>query len=171
MGKNIHIRSGIRRLLVECNTLNKRKSIRSGSKIYLTSMVTEQNFLFEMLIGTYKVKCDTNSLSTADKTDVKIVLKKKEASLRFCGADHTNAPAISESGHGRSDGTRDQGKRREFCMILRQIHAACVHGLFFHQYFVALSYNSWRSRRRSSTYRDHQGAEWRRRSWERSQAY
>ena len=35
--------------------------------------------VFEMLLGTCKVKLDTNSLSTADKTDVKIVLKKSEA--------------------------------------------------------------------------------------------
>lgn len=30
-------------------------------------------------MGTYKIKIDTNSLSTADKTDIKIVLSKDKA--------------------------------------------------------------------------------------------
>lgn len=38
----------------------------------------EQN-IFEMIVGTYKVKVDTNSLSTADETDIEIILKKKDA--------------------------------------------------------------------------------------------
>lgn len=63
-------------IVVEKNTVNKKKNtigIKNISNINL-----EQN-LFEMLIGTCKVKLDTNSLSTADKTDVKIVLKKADA--------------------------------------------------------------------------------------------
>lgn len=63
-------------IVIERNTVNKKKNtigIRNISNINL-----EQN-LFEMLIGTCKVKLDTNSLSTADKTDVKIVLKKADA--------------------------------------------------------------------------------------------
>ena len=35
--------------------------------------------MLEMLLGTCKVKLDTNSMSTSDKTDVKIILKKAEA--------------------------------------------------------------------------------------------
>ena len=56
--------------------MNKKKNtigIRNISNINL-----EQN-LFEMLLGTCKVKLDTNSRSTADSTDVKIVLKKADA--------------------------------------------------------------------------------------------
>ena len=67
-------------IVIERNTINKRKhtiGIKNISNINI-----EQN-LFEMLIGTCKVKLDTNSLSTADKTDVKIVLKKKAAN-QFC---------------------------------------------------------------------------------------
>lgn len=63
-------------VVIERNTLNKKKNtigIRNISNIN-----TEQN-LFEMLLGTCKVKLDTNSRSTADSTDVKIILKKADA--------------------------------------------------------------------------------------------
>ena len=52
-------------VVIERNTLNKKKNtigIRNISNIN-----TEQN-LFEMLLGTCKVKLDTNSRSTADST-------------------------------------------------------------------------------------------------------
>ena len=67
-------------IVIERNTINKRKHTIGIKNI--SNINTEQN-LFEMLIGTCKVKLDTNSLSTADKTDVKIVLKKKAAN-QFC---------------------------------------------------------------------------------------
>lgn len=63
-------------LIVEKNTLNKKRNtinLKTVSNVNL-----EQNVL-EMILGTSKVKLDTNSLSTADQTDVKIVLKKAEA--------------------------------------------------------------------------------------------
>ena len=63
-------------LIVERNTLNKKRNtigLKTVSNVNL-----EQNLL-EMLLGTCKVKLDTNSLSTADQTDVNIVLKKTEA--------------------------------------------------------------------------------------------
>ncbi len=63
-------------VVIERNTVNKKKNtigIQNISNINL-----EQN-LFEMLLGTCKVKLDTNSRSTADKTDVQIVLKKADA--------------------------------------------------------------------------------------------
>lgn len=66
-------------IVIDRETLNRKKDtigIRNISNINM-----EQN-LFEMLIGTCKLKLDTNSRSTADSTDVKIVLKK-EAALRF----------------------------------------------------------------------------------------
>ncbi len=61
---------------IEQNTLNKKKdsiAVKNISNINL-----EQN-LFEMLVGTYMLKLDTDTMSTADKTDVKIVLKKDDA--------------------------------------------------------------------------------------------
>lgn len=57
-------------------TLNRR--INTMSVANISNINLEQN-LFEMLVGTYKVKMDTNSLSTADTTDLAVVLKKKEA--------------------------------------------------------------------------------------------
>ena len=67
-------------LVIERNTLNRKvNTIGIGN---ISNVNTEQN-LFEMLVGTCKIKLDTNSLSTADSTDVKIVLKKREAEV-FC---------------------------------------------------------------------------------------
>ena len=63
-------------IIIEKGRVNKKKNtigIRNISNINL-----EQN-LIEMLFGTCKVKLDTNSRSTADSTDVKIVLKKSDA--------------------------------------------------------------------------------------------
>lgn len=63
-------------LVIERNTINKKKNtigLKNVSNVNL-----EQNLL-EMLLGTCKVKLDTNSLSTADQTDVNIVLKKADA--------------------------------------------------------------------------------------------
>ena len=83
-------------VVIERNTLNKKKNtigIRNISNIN-----TEQN-LFEMLLGTCKVKLDTNSRSTADSTDVKIVLKKAEA-LAF-KQEVTRRIRDAESGAGK----------------------------------------------------------------------
>ncbi len=63
-------------LTVEQNTLNKKKDTIAVQNI--SNINLEQN-LFEMIVGTYKLKLDIDSLSTADKTDVKIVLKKEDA--------------------------------------------------------------------------------------------
>lgn len=63
-------------LVVERNTLNRKKNTIGLQNI--SNVNLEQNLL-EMLLGTCKVKLDTNSLSTADKTDVKIILKKRDA--------------------------------------------------------------------------------------------
>ena len=108
-------------IVIECNTLNKRKHTIGIKNI--SNINTEQN-LFEMLIGTYKVKLDTNSLSTADKTDVKIVLKKKEA-LRFC--EQITQMLLQYQNPDMEEATvQEQGKKKRFCMILRQILPACV---------------------------------------------
>ena len=63
-------------LVVERNTINKKRNTISLHTI--SNVNLEQNIL-EMILGTCKVKLDTNSLSTADQTDVNIVLKKDEA--------------------------------------------------------------------------------------------
>ena len=84
-------------LIVERNTLNKKRNtigLKTVSNVNL-----EQNLL-EMLLGTCKVKLDTNSLSTADQTDVNIVLKKAEAEnfrkLVLARAEGQNVEIIGE---------------------------------------------------------------------------
>lgn len=64
-------------IIVECNTLFSRKKNTIG--IANISNVNLEQGLFAMLIGTCKLKLDTNSLSTAESTDVTIVLKKPAA--------------------------------------------------------------------------------------------
>lgn len=63
-------------IVIERNTINKKKNTIGIKNI--SNVNTEQNLL-EMLLGTCKVKLDTNTMSTSDKTDVKIVLKKADA--------------------------------------------------------------------------------------------
>ena len=59
--------------MIERNTWNKKKNTIGLKNI--SNVNTEQNLL-EMLLGTCKVKLDTNSMSTSDKTDVKIIFEK-----------------------------------------------------------------------------------------------
>lgn len=61
---------------LERNTLNRK--INTIALQNISNINLEQN-IFEMICGTYKLKLDTNTLSTADETDVKIVLKKSDA--------------------------------------------------------------------------------------------
>lgn len=61
---------------VEKNTFTSSKNTLGIKNI--SNVNVEQN-LFEMFMGSSKVKINTNSFSTADSTDIKIVLKKKDA--------------------------------------------------------------------------------------------
>lgn len=61
---------------IERNTIISKKNTMGIKNI--SNVNTEQN-LFEMIMGTSKVKINTNSLSTSDSTDMKIILKKSEA--------------------------------------------------------------------------------------------
>lgn len=91
-------------VVIERNTLNKKKNtigIRNISNIN-----TEQN-LFEMLLGTCKVKLDTNSRSTADSTDLKIVLKKADA-LAF-KQEVTRKIRDAETGSGQGFSAQEAG--------------------------------------------------------------
>lgn len=63
-------------IVIERNLLN-RKANTIGIK-NISNINMEQN-IFERIVGTYKIKLDTNSATTADKTDVKIVLSKNMA--------------------------------------------------------------------------------------------
>lgn len=57
-------------------TLTRKVNTMSVKQI--SNVNLEQN-LFEMILGTCKVRLDTDSLSTADVTDMQIILKKKDA--------------------------------------------------------------------------------------------
>lgn len=63
-------------IIIERNLLN-RKVHTIGMK-NISNINMEQN-IFERIVGTYKVKLDTNSVTTANETDVKIILSKNKA--------------------------------------------------------------------------------------------
>lgn len=87
-------------IVIERGKVNKKKNtigIRNISNINI-----EQN-LFEMILGTCKVKMDTNSRSTADSTDVTIILKKADAAKfkaeitrKMQGQDPVRDPAAED---------------------------------------------------------------------------
>ena len=63
-------------IVIQRNTINSKVNtfgIKNISNVNL-----EQN-IFERIIGTYKIKIDTDSLSTANSTDIEIILSKKNA--------------------------------------------------------------------------------------------
>lgn len=57
----------------ERNTLNRKKNTIAIENISAVNM--ERN-LFERIVGTYKIKMDTNSMTTASETDIVIVLRE-----------------------------------------------------------------------------------------------
>lgn len=63
-------------IVVQRLTLNMKENTYGIKNI--SNVNLEQN-LFEMVMGTYKIKIDTNSRTTADKTDIKIILAKDKA--------------------------------------------------------------------------------------------
>ena len=62
-------------ITVERNTL---RSVKNTVGIKNISNVNINQNIFEMIIGTCNLKLDTNSLSTADRTDIKLILKKQQ---------------------------------------------------------------------------------------------
>ena len=126
-------------LIVERNTLNKKRNtigLKTVSNVNL-----EQNLL-EMLLGTCKVKLDTNSLSTADQTDVNIVLKKAEAeNFRKLVLARVEGQAVEVTGEtlsaevsipsGESEKIEEITKKDEADNILiGDIGDLILHGLF-----------------------------------------
>lgn len=63
-------------IVVERNLLNRKVNTIGMKNISNINM--EQN-IFERIVGTYKIKLDTNSSTTANETDVKIILSKEKA--------------------------------------------------------------------------------------------
>ena len=70
----ITVKDGV--FTIERMTLNRKVNNIAVSNI--SNINLEQN-LFEMIMGTYKLKLDTDSMSTANETDVQIILKKDKA--------------------------------------------------------------------------------------------
>lgn len=96
-------------IVIERNTKISRKKNTIG--IANISNVNLEQGLFAMLLGTCKLKLDTNSLSTANATDVTIVLKKKQAEelrallmARISGESVQSVDAVQESSMRVSDG-------------------------------------------------------------------
>ena len=84
----------------------------------------EQN-LFEILMGTSKIKLDTNSMTTANKTDVTIVLKKKEAqSFRQYLMD-----LMEESGEDRRSEKMPETGQMQYD-VEASLGDMVIHGLF-----------------------------------------
>ena len=65
---------GSETLSIERNTI---RSVKNTVGIKNISNVNLNQNLFEMLIGTCNLKLNTNSLSTANSTDIKLILKKE----------------------------------------------------------------------------------------------
>lgn len=63
-------------VVIEKRTINRKKNVIGMKNI--SNINLEQN-IFERMMNTYKIKLDTNSKTTADTTDVKIVLSKEKA--------------------------------------------------------------------------------------------
>ncbi len=63
-------------IVIEKNLLNRKVNTIGMKNVSNINM--EQN-IFERIVGTYKIKLDTNSATTANETDVKIILSKEKA--------------------------------------------------------------------------------------------
>lgn len=63
-------------VVIEKRTINRKKNTIGMKNI--SNINLEQN-IFERIMNTYKIKLDTDSKTTADSTDVKIVLSKDKA--------------------------------------------------------------------------------------------
>lgn len=103
-------------VIIERNTLKKYKNTIAVENISAVNM--EQN-LFERLVGTYKIKMDTGSMTTANKTDVAIVLKEADA-IRFRKAV---LEKISEvKGTGQRGLTEDSSKIHQETAVSPETH-------------------------------------------------
>ena len=96
-------------LVIERDTINAKRNTIGHKNVSNDNL--EQNLL-EMILGTCKVKLDTNSLSTAYETDVNIVLKKVDAEefRRFVLAKAEGQPyqASGEMIEEKEDGTEEE---------------------------------------------------------------
>lgn len=112
----ISIREGT--IVMERNTLNRKKNTIGIKNV---SNVNLQQNLLQMLLQTCRVKLDTNSLSTADQTDISIVLKKRDA-IAFRNMILSKEETCEEP----SQGVLEAPKKR----FAAEIEDIMVHGLY-----------------------------------------
>ena len=63
-------------IIIERNTLNR---LHNTIAVENLSAVNVERNLFERIVGTARIKMDTNSMTTADKTDVSLVFREDKA--------------------------------------------------------------------------------------------
>lgn len=63
-------------IIIERNTLNR---IHNTIAVENLSAINVERNLFERIVGTARIKMDTNSMTTADKTDVSLVFREDKA--------------------------------------------------------------------------------------------
>ena len=105
-------------IVMERNTLNRKKNTIGIKNV---SNVNLQQNLLQMLLQTCRVKLDTNSLSTADQTDISIVLKKRDA-IAFRNMILSKEEVSEEV----SEGVLETRKKR----FAAEIDDIMVHGLY-----------------------------------------
>ena len=117
-------------IVIERNTRVSRKKNTIG--IANISNVNLEQSLFAMLLGTCKIKLDTNSLSTANATDVTIVLKKKQA-------EELRALLMQRI---RGESSQNEEQIEELCAVDKRIHVNVgdifLHGIFSSRFMYAI---------------------------------
>lgn len=109
-------------IVIERNTRVSRKKNTIGIA-NISNVNLEQSF-FAMIIGTCKLKLDTNSLSTANDTDVTIVLKKKQAEeLRMLLTTRIAGESVQNNDQTAENRNVEQGTRADMGELL-------LHGIF-----------------------------------------
>ena len=109
-------------IVIERNTRVSRKKNTIGIA-NISNVNLEQSF-FAMIIGTCKLKLDTNSLSTANDTDVTIVLKKKQAEeVRMLLTTRISGESVQNNDQTAENRNVEQGTRADMGELL-------LHGIF-----------------------------------------
>lgn len=118
-------------LVIERNTINKKRNTIGLKNI--SNVNLEQNLL-EMILGTCKVKLDTNSLSTADETDVNIVLKKADAEAFrawvLAKAEGRELSEVIPAEAAQAEGGADENAEENMKQIIGRSKDIILHGVF-----------------------------------------
>lgn len=132
---------GEQSIVIERNTLVSRRKNTIGIA-NISNINLEQN-LMAMLFGTCKLKLDTNSLSTAESTDVTIVLKKakaEEVKRLLLNRIEGNTEAISEvqvTDEGISN-VKAHAFKQDACSLRIGGKDIILHGLYSSQFLYAM---------------------------------